>query len=448
MGKFTMARAALACGLALSMAAPALATQPLLPLTEGISHVRHPAWAASANIYEVNIRQYTPEGTFRAFEKHLPRLRRMGVDVLWIMPINPISRKERKGTLGSYYAVSDYKAVNPEYGDLADFRHLVDAAHRQGFKVILDWVANHTGWDHVWVDQHPEWYKRNGRGELEGYHYTDLSDHHEEVWADVLGLDYAKPEVRAGMIDAMSYWLKVADIDGFRCDVAWTLPVDFWDEARTALDRIKPVFMLAEADTPEMQVNAFDMTYDWKLYHLLIDVAKGKADARDLARLYTDPPRRYPAGAYRMTFTSDHDENSWNGTDRELYGKGANAMAVLAATLPGMPLVYSGQEDGLNKRLKFFDKDPIAWQRFDRAPFYAGLLALKHRHPALSSAMEQGNLQVIDTGNAKVFAFRRVKGSDRVTVAVNLGDAAQRFKTGDGKLRRLKGWGWTISPAR
>ena len=226
------------------------------------------------------------------------------------------------------------------------------------------------------------------------------------------------------------------------------MPVSFWDEARRKLDAIKPMFMLAEADTPEMQAHAFDMTYDWVLYHTLIKVARGLADAGDLARLYSDPVRRYPAGAYRMTFTSDHDENSWNGTDRELYGKGANAMAVLAATLPGMPLVYSGQEDGLNKRLKFFDKDPIAWQRFDRAPFYAGLLALKHRHPALSSAMEQGNLQVIDTGNAKVFAFRRVKGSDRVTVAVNLGDAAQRFKTGDGKLRRLKGWGWTISPAR
>lgn len=440
-------KSTLAGALALCAAQPVLAA-PLLPVTEGVSQVRHPAWAAHATIYEVNIRQYTPEGTFRAFEKHLPRLRRMGVDVLWIMPVNPISQKERKGTLGSYYAVSDYYGVNPEYGNLDDFRHLVAEAHRQGFKVILDWVANHTGWDHVWVSQHPDWYKRNAAGELEGYHYTDLSDHHQEVWADVIGLDYAKPAVREGMIDAMRYWLKAADIDGFRCDVAWTLPVDFWDQARAELDKVKPVFMLAEADTPEMQVHAFDMTYDWKLYHLLIDVAKGKADARDLARLYTDPPRRYPAGAYRMTFTSDHDENSWNGTDRELYGDGAEAMAVLAATLPGMPLLYSGQEDGLDKRLKFFDRDPIEWGKLPRAAFYARLLALKHAHPALQSGMEPGNLRLVNTGNSRVFAFERAGARDRVRVAVNLGPAPQRYTGADGKAHRLKGWGWQISPAR
>ncbi|WP_225009386.1 alpha-amylase family glycosyl hydrolase [Novosphingobium percolationis] len=433
---------------ALGLATPAMAEQPLLPVTEGVSQVRHPDWAARATIYEVNIRQYTPEGTFRAFEKHLPRLRKMGVDVLWIMPVNPIAKKERKGSLGSYYAVSDYKAVNPEYGDMADFRHLVAAAHAQGFKVILDWVANHTGWDHVWVEQHPDWYKRNAQGELEGYHYTDLSDHHEEVWADVIGLDYSKPAVREGMIDAMRYWLKEADIDGFRCDVAWTLPVAFWDQARVELEQVKPVFMLAEADTPEMQARAFDMTYDWKLYHLLIDVARGKADATDLAKLYADPPRRYPQGAYRMTFTSNHDENSWNGTDRELYGDGADAMAVLAATLPGMPLVYSGQEDGLNKRLKFFDKDPIVWGKFDRVPFYARLLALKHGHPALESGMERGNLRLIETGNPKVFAFRRVKGKDRVTVAVNLSGAPARVTLRGIGAQSLKGWGWSITPGR
>ena len=430
----------------LSLAAPTLASAaPRLPLTEGVSQVRHPAWAAHATIYEVNIRQYTPEGTFRAFEPHLPRLRKMGVDVLWIMPINPISHKLRKGSLGSYYAVSDYGAINPEYGTLADFQHLVKAAHKQGFKVIVDWVANHTGWDNVWVQQHPGWYKRNAAGELEGYHYTDLSDHHEEVWADVIGLDYSKREVREGMIDAMAYWVKAADIDGFRCDVAWTLPVAFWDEARVKLDAIKPMFMLAEADTPEMQTRAFDMTYDWKLYHLLIDVAKGKADARNLARLFTDPARSYPAGAYRMTFTSDHDENSWNGTDSELYGEGADAMAVLAATLPGMPLVYSGQEAGLDHRLKFFDKDQIDWRGYRREAFYTRLLALKHQHPALASGMEPGNMEVIETANPKVFAFRRVAKGDRVMVVVNL-SAAPVVVTLPGAGRvTLAGWGWRIS---
>ena len=427
---------------------PGLATAaPVLPVTEGSSTVRHLAWTARANIYEVNIRQYTPEGTFRAFEKHLPRLRRMGVDVLWLMPVNPISKKERKGSLGSYYAVSDYTAVNPEYGTLADFRHLVDAAHAQGFKVVLDWVANHTGWDHVWTVQHPDWYKRNAAGELEGYNYTDLSTGKKEVWADVIGLDYAKPEVREGMIEAMSYWVRETGIDGFRCDVAWTLPVEFWDQARARLDAIKPMFMLAEADTPDLQLRAFDMTYDWVLYHLLIKVARGEADARDLAKLYTDPPRRYPAGAYRMTFTSNHDENSWNGTDRELYGEGADAMAVLAATLPGMPLVYGGQEARLDKRLKFFDRDPIDWPKpgtaMPRAAFFAGLLKLKHQHPALVSGMEPGNLEIIDTGNPAVFAFRRIKGKDRVTVAVNLRGKAARV-TLAGRQLALKPWGWEI----
>ncbi len=424
----------------------AKAAEPL-PLTDGVTQVVHPAWSKSATIYEVNIRQFTPEGTFRALEEHLPRIRRLGVDVLWLMPVNPISKKERKGTLGSYYAVSDYTAVNPEYGTLDDLKHLVAAAHKLGFKVLIDWVANHTGWDNVWVKQHPDWYLRNAQGELEGYHYTDLSDHHQEVWADVIGLDYRKPEVRAGMIEAMRYWIKAANIDGFRCDVAWNLPVDFWDQARAALDRTKPMFMLAEADTPDLQARAFDMTYDWKLYHKLVDVAKGKGDARDLAKLYTEPARRYPAGAYRMTFTSDHDENSWNGTDRELYGDGADAMAVLAATLPGMPLVYGGQEDALNKRLKFFDKDAIVWGHYSRAGLYRMLLGLKHAHPALSSAHEPGNLQIIETGNPAVFAFRRIKGADRVRVEVNLTATAQTYKVG-GKPRSLAPWRWAITTAK
>jgi glycosidase len=433
------------CGAAaLLLAGNSVLAAPALPLTDGVTQVRHPAWSRNATIYEVNIRQYTPEGTFRAFEPHLPRLRRMGVDVLWIMPINPISKKLRKGTLGSYYAVSDYSAINPEYGTLADFKHLVDAAHKQGFKVIVDWVANHTGWDNVWVEQHPDWYKRNAAGELEGYNYTDLSTGKKEVWADVIGLDYSKPAVRQGMIAAMSYWVRETGIDGFRCDVAWTLPVAFWDEARAKLDAIKPVFMLAEADTPEMQVRAFDMTYDWVLYHKLIDVAQGRADARDLGKLYTDPPRRYPAGAYRMTFTSNHDENSWNGADRELYGKGADAMAVLAATLPGMPLVYSGQESGLDHRLKFFDKDRIDWGSYDRAGFYRNLLALKKRHPALTNSHEPGNLQLIDTGNPRVFAFRRVAKGDRVTVVTNLSAGPVRVTLPGAKPLALPAWGWSI----
>lgn len=447
MARRTILGAVMAGMLALGLARPASAA-PLLPETQGVSDVHHPAWARRANIYEVNVRQYTPEGTFRAFEKSLPRLRRMGVDVLWIMPVNPISKEQRKGTLGSYYAVQDYTRVNPEFGTMDDFKHLVATAHRMGFKVILDWVANHTGWDNVWVKQHPDWYKRGVDGQLEGYHYTDPNDHHTEVWADVIGLDYSKPAVRQGMIDAMAFWVKQAGIDGFRCDVAWAVPTDFWDQARAALDKVKPMFMLAEAETPAMQMHAFDMTYDWTLYHLLVKVAHGQADARDLARLYTDPAMRFPKGAYRMTFTSDHDENSWAGTDSELYGAGAEAMAVLAATLPGMPLVYSGQEGGLDKRLKFFDRDPIDWHDFRRAALYRRLLALKHRHPALANPLTPGNLQLIATGNDHVFAFRRVAGRDRVTVAVNVSGEAQSFRLGAGTRRTLRPWGWSISPKR
>ena len=441
----TTKSALLAICLGLAVLAPqSLAAAEALPLTDGVTQVKHPAWVGQSNIYEVNIRQYTPEGTFRAFERHLPRLKRMGVDILWIMPINPISEKMRKGSLGSYYAVRDYQAINPEYGTLQDFKHLVAEAHKLGFKVMIDWVANHSGWDNVWVDQHPNWYKRNAKGELEGYHYTDLSDHHEETWADVIGLDYAKPEVRSGMIEAMSYWVKTADIDGFRCDVAWAVPVSFWDEARTKLDRIKPLFMLAEADTPEMQARAFDMTYDWVLYHLLIKLAKGQAGAKDLAALYSNPARKYPAGGYRMTFTSNHDENSWNGTDRELYGQGAEAMAVLAATLPGMPLIYSGQEAANDRRLAFFDKDQINWKTYERTAFYADLLKLKHRHPALMSGMRPGNLVLVETGSDKVFAFERRLGADRVKVAVNLSaEPVTVTLPGRGQIS-LKGWGWKI----
>lgn len=444
--------------LALSFLAPLLLASSLtmageasvarLPLTEGKTEVRHLDWTRQANIYEVNIRQYTPEGTFRAFEKHLPRIRKMGVDILWIMPINPIAQKERKGTLGSYYAVSDYTAINPEYGTLADFQHLVNAAHAQGFKVIIDWVANHTGWDHVWTKQHPGWYKRNTNGELEGYHYRDLSTGKEEVWADVIGLDYANPEVREAMIEAMSYWLRTANIDGFRCDVAWTLPVDFWEQARARLDAIKPVFMLAEADTPEMQHRAFDMTYDWVLGRTLVKVARGEGDARDLAALYTNPVRRYPADSYRMTFTSNHDENSWNGTDRELYGEGAAAMAVLAATLPGMPLIYGGQEGGLDKRLKFFDRDTIVWRNSPRAALYRQLLKLKHDHPALANGMESGNLEIVDVGNPNIFAFVRKAGADRVRIAVNLRGKSARYTWPGERPEVLRNWGWSIKTDR
>lgn len=444
----TRRRAGLACfGAALAAvigAAPSLAADALaLPVRSG---VRHPDWSVKANIYEVNIRQYTPEGTFRAFERHLPRLRRMGVDILWIMPINPISEKNRKGTLGSYYAVRDYKAVNPEFGTLSDFQHLVREAHALGMRVIIDWVANHTGWDNVWISQHPDWYQKDAKGEIGPFSYVDPNDHHVEVWADVVGLDYRQPALWDGMIDAMRYWVTTADVDGFRCDVATRVPTPFWERARRELERIKPVFMLAEGDDPGEQVGAFDMSYDWGLYQLMRKVAHGQAPPKALADYVTAPPKAFPVGAYRMTFTSDHDENSWAGADRELYGDAAPAMAVLAATLPGMPLIYSGQEAGLDKRLAFFERDPIPWSSYARSDFYARLLALKHRTPALWNGVEGGDLTVVDVGSDKVFAFVRTRGRSRIRVLVNLSAAPQPVSGHGFKSETVEPWGYRIVP--
>jgi glycosidase len=397
-----------------------------------VSAVHHPAWAVKADIYEVNVRQYSRQGTFAGVDRQLPRLRKMGVDILWFMPINPIGKENRKGTLGSYYSVADYTAVNPEFGTLDDFKHLVAHAHALGMKVILDWVANHTAWDNPWVTEHPDWYLKDADGKIGPVHLGSGSD--AQVWSDVVGLDYTKPELRAAMIDAMTWWVRETDVDGFRCDFASNVPTDFWVAARAALEKFKPVFMLAEADKPELVQQAFDMTYDWDLYHLMVKIAHGGGDARDLDVLYLHPPKIYPAGAYQMLFTSDHDENSWAGSDPELYGKGFKAYAVLAATLPGMPLVYGGQEAGLDKRLQFFERDPIVWDHYRFADFYRRLLLLKHRNPALWNGSDGGDLKILDPHNREVFAYVRKKGANDVTVDVNLSGTPQAV-SGEGLKR-------------
>ncbi|MBU6297588.1 MAG: alpha-amylase [Alphaproteobacteria bacterium] len=405
--------------------------------------VHHPAWAVKADIYEVNVRQYSKQGTFAGVDRQLPRLGKMGVDILWLMPINPIGKENRKGTLGSYYSVADYLAVNPEFGTLDDFKHLVNHAHALGMKVIIDWVANHTAWDNVWVKEHPDWYLKDADGKIGPVRLGTGPD--AQVWSDVVGLDYRQPALRAAMIDAMTWWVRNTDIDGFRCDFASNVPTDFWVAARTALEKIKPVFMLAEADKPELDEQAFDMTYDWDLYHLMVKIAHGQGDARDLAVLFLKPPKVYPAGAYQMLFTSDHDENSWNGSDPELYGKGFQVYAVLAATLPGMPLVYGGQEAGLDKRLAFFERDPIDWDRYKLAGFYRRLLSLKHRDKALWNGSAGGDLKILDPHNKEVFAFVRVKGRNRVTVDVNVSGAPQAVK-GDGlKTETLAPYAYRIA---
>lgn len=386
----------------------------------------HVDWSRHANLYEVNVRQYTPEGTLNAMAKHLPRLQKMGVSILWFMPIQPIGQLKRKGRLGSYYAIRDYTAVNPEFGSMADFRALVQQAHALGMKVILDWVANHTAWDHVWTQQHPEWYLKNDQGEIHSYLYDNGTE--IEDWSDVCGLDYKNPSLWPAMTEAMLYWLREADVDGFRCDVAGLVPTPFWEQARAQMEAIKPVFMLAEWADPGLHAKAFDMTYDWSLYEVLKKIAKGQADARDLRQYLDRPDKVYPADAYRMTFTSNHDINSWHGHDGQHYGAAFRAMAVLAATLPGMPLIYSGQESGLNKQLAFFEKDVIDWGNFAYADFYGGLLRLKKTHPALRNGAAGGPVQWLQTGQPGVVRFRRSKDDRSVQVTVNLTGRTQQLE--------------------
>ena len=390
--------------------------------------IRHPAWADSASIYEVNIRQYTPEGTFRAFERHLPRLDSMGVGILWLMPVQPIGRLNRKGTLGSQYSVRDYRAVNPEFGTLADLRHLIDAAHQRGMHVILDWVANHTSWDNALTTAHPNWYTRDARGRLQ----PPVAD-----WQDVIDLDYGQPELRRYMTESMAYWVREADVDGFRCDVAGLVPTDFWNDTRAALEQIKPVFMLAEWDelhdppflkpgafSPHTHLleKAFDATYALRLRYLLDSVARGRQPTSAIDRYLKAERAKYPAGIYLMNFTSSHDINSWDGTEYERLGANALPQAVLAALLPGIPMVYSGQEAALKKRLKFFDKDSIPWQGYPLQGFYTHLLQLKKRHPALRNGDACAEFVPLPASTSRrVYCFvRRRTPAAAVLTAVNM----------------------------
>jgi len=382
-----------------------------------------PDWRQQPTIYEVNIRQYTPEGTFTAFARHLPRLEKMGVKILWIMPVQPIGVKNRKGGLGSYYSIADYTAVNPNFGTLDDFKDLVQEAHQRGMLVILDWVANHSAYDHPWTPEHPEWYLRDEQGQIQ----SPVAD-----WSDVADLNYDDPALREAMIAEMKFWLRETDLDGFRCDVAYMVPMSFWETARKELEKLKPLFMLAEAEGPEFHSNAFDMTYGWELHHLMNDVAAGKADLRQLATYYSRVEEgHYQPTDLRMHFTTNHDENSWNGTVYERMGANHRNFFVLCATYPmSVPLVYSGQEAGLNQALAFFEKDSIDWSNMALESFYQKILHLKLRHPALINDMNQAGYRSLVADSAgtarQVLAYERSRGKDKLFVLLNFGpDTAQ-----------------------
>lgn len=384
-----------------------------------IEGMKHAEWSVNANIYEVNIRQYTPEGTFNAFRGHMPRLKEMGVDILWLMPIFPVGEENRKGSLGSYYSVKNYKAVNPEFGTMDDLKALVQEAHDMGMHVILDWVANHSAWDNNWATEHPEYYKKNEDGTF----------HSPFDWTDVIAFDYSKPAMRDSMIRALKFWVEEANVDGYRCDVAGLVPVDFWNDAVRQLKQIKPVFMLAEdEDSTKLMIEAFDMNYSWKLFKQMHAIAKGEKNAHSLWDYLRMNDSMYTGYTYRMNFTTNHDENSWNGTTEEMFGDGAEVFAVLTYTIPGMPLIYSGQEADNNKRLRFFEKDTIDWTNLPYADFYRTLNHLKTNNKALWNGTAGGKMMEISKGqNPNVFAFIREKDGDKVLAILNLSTGPQSF---------------------
>jgi len=380
----------------------------------------HPDWSKNATIYEVNVRQYTPEGTFNAFSEHLPRLKEMGIDILWLMPIHPIGEENRKGSLGSYYSVKDYYAINPEFGTSEDFKALIDKAHSMGMYVILDWVANHSAWDNPLVNEHPDWYTKDAFGNFQPTAWYD--------WEDIIDFDFNVPEFRAYMTDAMKYWVKDYNIDGFRCDVAGFIPVDFWENVRMELETIKPVFMLAEWESRDLHKLAFDMTYSWSLWDKLHNVCSKGASPLQLEGYMAHDVNAFPTNGFRMTFIDNHDKNSWEGNMYSNFGEGLEAAIVFCATVRGMPLVYSGQEAGLNRSLAFFDKDEIVWQDHPFKQLYTKLFTLKHRNEALWNGSYGGEMiRVVSDKPSQIISFYREKNGYKVLAVFNLSNEISSF---------------------
>lgn len=379
----------------------------------------HPAWTEQSNIYEVNVRQYSPEGTFKAFEKSLPRLQQMGVKILWFMPINPIGIEGRKMTssdLGSYYSVMNYKEVNPEFGTMEDWKELVKDAHSKGFKVIIDWVPNHTSPDNPWIKSHPDFYKRDANGNTV----------YDNDYTDTRNLNYQNKELQDSMISTMKFWITDTDIDGFRCDHVDPMPVEFWQKCITELRKVKDVFMLAESEKPEFHYAGFDATYAWNIMWTTVDVAKGKKNLLQLDSVLNVNFKTFPVNAERMYFTTNHDENSWNGTEFEKYGDAYKAFAVFTQTMyESVPLIYSGQEVPNKKRLKFFVRDPIVWDKYDMAPFYSKLLHLRENNEAL--AADAAYKKVVSCNDVAIFSYLRQKGNHKILVVLNLSSEPQCF---------------------
>lgn len=402
----------------------------------------------SAVIYEANIRQYSPEGTFNEFTKDIPQLKQLGVKIIWVMPIFPISETRRKATggdfasliedeaerkkaLGSYYAVSDFTKVNPEFGTIEDFRELLKTAHDNGIYVILDWVPNHTGWDHTWMQTNPEFYTKNDKGDIT----EPLNQDGTPVgWADVADLNYDNQDLRKEMIKDLKYWITEENIDGFRCDVAGSVPTDFWDEAFLQLRKEKEIFMLAEAWEPELlKGNLFDMVYAWDGHHIMNAMAKGEKSVQDWDDYMKKTYKRYEADDILMNFVTNHDENSWSGTIKERMGDASELMMAFSYMVPGMPLIYSGQEYDLSYRLKFFEKDSIPKTKGKSWELLEKLGKLKNTNAALNGGKNKATINRIETNNNAILMFNRSKNGNVITFIGNFSDTDQSIKMLEGK---------------
>ena len=396
--------------------------------------LKHPDWSRAAAMYQINTRQFTAEGTLAAAQQQLPRLKALGVTIIWLMPIHEIGEKNRKGTLGSPYAVKDYYSVSAELGTLADLKAFVDAAHALGLYVILDWVANHTAWDNPLVTQHPQWYARDWAGNFRPTPWWD--------WTDIIDLDYAQRDLREYMTEALKYWVTEADIDGYRCDVAGYVPLDFWDNARAELDEIKPVFMLAEWEARDLHARAFDMSYGWQWYATMERLAKGETDVGALFQYYAENQGAFPIGGMRMLGVTNHDKNAWEGTEYEVFGDAVEAAVVLSVISEGMPLIYNGQEAGNPRRLAFFERDPIVWQPHPMGDLYRRLLALKKANSALwNGHWGAPMIQAVNSAPLAVFSFVRQNNTHKVFAVFNFSKQPQQahFRQSliDGRYRRF-----------
>ena len=377
----------------------------------------HADWSYSAVLYEMNIRQLTPEGTISAAEKKLEFLHSMGIDAIWMMPIYPIGEENRKGSLGSYYSIQDYCAVNPEFGTMEDFDSFVAKAHSLGMKILLDWVANHTARDAKWLKtKSADWYEREADGTAKI----------PWDWSDTAKLNYANHDVWRGQIEAMRFWVEKHNIDGFRCDMAMLVPIEFWQQASAVLHAVKPdIFMLAEAEELNLFDKAFDMCYAWEIHHMMCDIAKGERRVWDLRNTMYADRERYPNSAMKMMFTSNHDENSWSGSEFDRFGAAREVMTALAFVWEAaMPLLYTGQEVGYNHSFEFFERDHIPAEKYqanEDTELYRKLIALKHSQPALQAG-ERGGRTIEIENNAKdcLMTFVRELGDSRVVAIMNL----------------------------